>query len=184
VVVAGHSEGAFLATRAANLGAPVAGVVMLAGMGRPLTAVLREQLSAQLDSAQMVAFERTMAAYLGPGPAPEIPPDLRALFNPSARRFLQTESALDPAAEARDVRVPLLVIQGATDIQVSVADAEAVRAARPGAEVHILPDANHLFVRIATRERAAQLVTYSQPSLPLVPELVPLVAAFVERVGR
>jgi len=185
VVLVGHSEGASLATRAADLGAPVAGVVMLAGMGRPLTTVLREQVSPQLDSAQRAAFEATMAAYLADGPMPEVPAELRALFNASARRFLQTETALDPATMARQVKVPLLVIQGATDIQVSVRDAEALRAAHPGAEVHILPDANHLFVHVATRDRAAQLVTYNDPSLPLVPDLVPLVAAFVERVtGR
>ncbi len=184
VILVGHSEGASLATRAADLGAPVAGVVMLAGMGRPLTAVLREQVSPQLDSAGRVAFEATMAAYLADGPLPVVPDDLRALFNPSARRFLQTENALDPAAMARAVRVPLLVIQGATDIQVSVRDAEALGAAHRGAEVHVLPEANHLFVHIATRDRAAQLVTYNDPSLPLVPELVPLVAGFVERVAR
>lgn len=184
VVLVGHSEGASLATRAADLGAPVAGVVMLAGMGRPLTTVLREQVTPQLDSAQRAAFEATMAAYLADGPMPEVPAELGALFNASARRFLQTESALDPATMARQVKVPLLVIQGATDIQVSVRDAEALRAAHPGAEVHILPDANHLFVHVATRDRAAQLVTYNDPSLPLVPDLVPLVAAFVERVAR
>jgi len=39
-------------------------------------------------------------------------------------------------------------------------------------------------VHIATRDQAAQLVTYNDPSLPLVPDLVPLVAAFVERVVR
>ncbi len=183
VVLVGHSEGASLATRAADLGAPVAGVVMLAGMGRPLTAVLREQVTPQLDSAQRVAFEATMAAYLAAGPMPQVPEDLRALFNQSARRFLQTENALDPAAMARAVKEPLLVIQGATDIQVSVRDAEALGAAHRGAEVHILPDANHLFVHIATRDRAAQAVAYNDPSLPLVPELVPLVGAFVERVG-
>jgi len=183
VVLLGHSEGASLATRAANLGAPVAGVAMLAGIGRPLTTVLREQVTPQLDSAQRAAFERTMAAYLGAGPMPDVPAELRALFNASARRFLQTESEHDPAAEARRVKVPLLVLQGTTDIQVSVSDAEALRAARPDAEVHVIPDANHLFVHVATRDRAAQLMTYNDPTLPLVPDLVPLVAAFVERVA-
>jgi hypothetical protein len=184
VVLVGHSEGALLVERAANGGAPVAGVVMLAGMGRRFTAVLREQMARQLDGARLAAYDSLMALFLGPGPMPEVPPDLRALLHPSVRRFIQTENAIDPAAEARRLPVPLLVVQGATDIQVSVPDAEALRAARPAAEVHILPDANHLFVHIATTDRTAQLVTYNDPSLPLVPELVPLVAAFVERVAR
>ena len=184
VVLVGHSEGALLVERAANAGAPVAGVVMLAGMGRRFTAVLHEQMARQLEGARLAAYDSLMALFLGSGPMPEVPPDLRVLLHPSVRRFVQTASAIDPAAEARRLPVPLLVVQGATDIQVSVQDAEALRAARPDAEVHVLPDANHLFVHIATRDQAAQLVTYNDPSLPLVPDLVPLVAAFVERVVR
>ncbi len=184
VVLLGHSEGALLAVRAANLGAPVAGVVMMAGTGRPLTTVLREQLARSLDSAQLAGYDRTLAAYLADGPMPVVDSALRPLLNPAVRRFLQTESALDPAAEARRVPVPLLVLQGATDVQVSVADAEALRAVRPDAEVHILPETSHMFVRAASRESAAQAPGYTDLSVPLVPELVPLVAAFVERVAR
>jgi len=184
VVLVGHSEGALLAERAANAGAPVAGVVMLAGMGRRFTTVLHEQMARSLDAARLAAYDSLMALFLGTGPMPDVPPDLRALFHPSVRRFVRTESAIDPADEARRLAVPLLVVQGTTDIQVSVADAVALRAAQPRADVHLLADANHLFVHVATTDRAAQLATYNDPSLPLVPELVPLVAAFVERVGR
>ncbi len=184
VVLVGHSEGAGLATRAANRGAPAAGVVMLAGTGRSLSAVLQEQLARQLDAASLAAFRLALAAYLSDGPMPDIPEDLRALLRPSVRRFLQSENAIDFADEARRVPVPLLVLQGATDVQVSVADAEAIRAARPSADVHILPAANHLFVRAETADRIAQLPTYSDPTLPLVPELVPLVADFVLKVAR
>jgi pimeloyl-ACP methyl ester carboxylesterase len=184
VVLIGHSEGALLAERAANAGAPVAGVVMMAGMGRRFTAVLHEQMARSLDGVQLAEYDSLMALFLGSGPMPDVPPHLATLLRASVRRFVQTESAIDPAAEARRLPVPLLVMQGTTDIQVSVQDAEALRAARRDAEVHVLPDANHLFVHIATRDQAAQLITYNDPSLPLVPELVSLVAAFVERVAR
>jgi pimeloyl-ACP methyl ester carboxylesterase len=184
VVLIGHSEGAGLATHAANRGAPVAGVVMMAGMGRSISTLLKEQVGRQLDSVKMVEFDHILAAYLGSDPMPAIPEELRTLFPPSARRFVQTENALDFADEARRVPVPLLVIQGATDIQVSVADAEAIRAARPGAEVHILPAASHMFVRAESALPAAQAAGYTDPATPLVPELVPLVADFVLKVVR
>ena len=184
VVLIGHSEGALLAERAANAGAPVAGVVTMAGMGRRFTAVLHEQMARSLDAARLAEYDSLMALVLGSGPMPAVPPHLAMLLRPSVRRFLQTESAIDPAAEAARLPVPLLVVQGATDIQVSVRDAEALRAARRDAEVHVLPEANHLFVHVATRDQAAQLATYNDPSLPLVPDLVPLLAAFVERVAR
>jgi pimeloyl-ACP methyl ester carboxylesterase len=146
--------------------------------------VLREQLARQMDSAQLAAYDRTVSAYLADGPMPAVDSSLRMLLNPSVRRFLQTESAIDPAAEARRLPVPLLVLQGATDIQVSVQDAEALRTARPQAEVHILPETSHMFVHAASRDPVAQAPGYSDPAAPLVPELVPLIAGFVERVAR
>jgi pimeloyl-ACP methyl ester carboxylesterase len=156
----------------------------MAGMGRPFTTVLREQLAHQLDSAQLAAYDRTVAAYLADGPMPAVDSTLRVLLNPSVRRFLQTESALDPAAEARRLRVPLLILQGATDVQVSVADAEALRAARADAEVHVLPETSHMFVHAASRDPGAQAAGYRDPAAPLVPELVSLLAGFVDRVAR
>jgi fermentation-respiration switch protein FrsA (DUF1100 family) len=184
IVVLGHSEGALIAERVANLGAPVAGVAMLAGIGRPLMTVIREQFARQVDSAQMASFDRVLLEYLGNGPMPDVPQAFQVLINLRVRRFLQTESVLDPAAEARRLPVPLLVVQGATDIQVSVADAEAIRAARPAADVHILPAASHMFVRAESSAPAAQSPGYTDPSAPLVPELVPLVADFVFLASR
>jgi alpha-beta hydrolase superfamily lysophospholipase len=184
VVLVGHSEGALLATHATNRGAPVAGVVMLAGMGRPIGVLLGEQLARQMDSADVAAFQRALGLFLGSGPMPEVRPEWRAILPRSVRRFLQSENVLDPADEARRVPVPLMVVQGATDIQVSVRDAEAIRAARPSAEVHILPEASHMFVHAASADPAAQAPGYTDPSAPLVPDLVPLVADFVLKVVR
>ncbi len=183
VVLVGHSEGALLAECAANAGAPVAGVVTMAGMGRPFLTVLHAQLARALDSAQLAAYDRVLPAYLGSGPMPDVPSYLRSLLNPTVRRFIRTESKIDPAQEARRLRVPLMILQGTTDIQVSVADARALEAAQPRAELHILPDVNHVFVHVATTARAAQIATYENPSLPLTPQLVPLVAGFVRRVA-
>lgn len=183
VVLLGHSEGAGLATHAANRGAPVAGVVMMAGMGRSFSTLLREQMGRQLDSAGMAEFDRTLAAYLGGGAMPAIPAAFRVLFPLSARRFVQTENALDFAGEAHRVPVPLLVLQGATDIQVRVADALAIHAARPDAEVHILPAASHMFVHAESADPAAQAPGYTDPAAPLVPELVPLLVDFVLKVA-
>src|SRR6266576_5706683 len=64
VVLVGHSEGASLAFIAARQGAPVAGVVSVSGLGRPIVDVLREQLSRQLDSATLVRYDTAMRYYL------------------------------------------------------------------------------------------------------------------------
>jgi pimeloyl-ACP methyl ester carboxylesterase len=184
VILIGHSEGAGLATRAANRGAPVAGVVMLSGLGRGFRTVLREQLARQFDAAQLAQFEQIMDAYLGDGPMPVPPEHLRALFPPSARRFVQTAVTIDPADEARRTPVPLLVVQGGTDIQVTVADAERLRAVRPDARVVVIPKANHLFVHAETADLASQAASYTDPKLPVVVELIPALVDFINRATR
>src|SRR3989442_10677701 len=64
VVLVGHSEGASLALIAARQGAPVAGVVSVSGLGRPLGEVLREQVSRQYDSATLIRYDTAMKYYL------------------------------------------------------------------------------------------------------------------------
>src|SRR5258705_9480324 len=61
VVLLGHSEGSALALIAARSGPPVAGVVSVAGLGRPLGAVMREQLARQFDSATLIRYDTAMA---------------------------------------------------------------------------------------------------------------------------
>jgi len=130
VVFIGHSEGASLALIAARQGAPVAGVVHVSGLGRSVGEVLREQLGRQFDSATLVRYDTAMRHYLlGEQPA-DVPPQLATLFVPVNRTFMRSMMAFDAPAAIRAVRQPVLIVQGATDLQATVADAERIHAAR------------------------------------------------------
>lgn len=177
VVLVGHSEGAGLALRASDQGAPAAGVALIAGLGRPFVTVLREQLSRQLDSANLARFDTAMARYLGDGPV-EPPPGLGMLFLPVNRRFVQTTAAFDATATVARIPVPVLIVQGAADLQVRVADAEALHAARPDARLAILPGVNHV-MKHAEGPLGAQLASYRDPTMPVAPELIEAVAAWI-----
>src|SRR5438876_2016044 len=89
VVLVGHSEGASLALIAARQGAPVAGVVSVSGLGRPLTEVLRAQLSRQLDSATLVRYDTAIKYYLRGGQPADVPPAVAALFVPVNQSFMR-----------------------------------------------------------------------------------------------
>jgi hypothetical protein len=187
VVLLGHSEGAELVVQAANRGAPAAGLVLVSGIGRPLPQVLHEQLAGALDTASLVQFDSAFARYLRgeePGTAPSA---TRALLLPMYRAFLQSMAAYDPAAELGRLaarRVPLLVVQGERDVQVSVVDARRLVAAAPGATLLLLPTANHVLKPAPSRGRAEQIKLYTDPSIALVPALVPALVKWVGKVGR
>lgn len=72
------------------------------------------------------------------------------------------------------------MVQGTTDFQTAVADAQRLGGARPGVRVAILQGMNHV-LKSAPAERAANAATYAQPGLPLAPGLVDRIATFVAR---
>jgi len=90
----------------------------------------------------------------------------------------------DAAKLRGNVRKPVLIVQGERDIQVSLADAQALAAADPKAKLVLVPGANHVLKSVASDDRAANLATYVNPDLPLAPGIVDAIAAFVAADGR
>jgi len=188
VVAIGHSEGALIATLAAAK-IPLVGIVLLAGAGRRIHIVLREQLLAmpfapEQEELRARALQILQALAAGERVA-DVPPQLAALFRPSVQPFLQSWDAFDPAAALAKLSLPVLIVRGARDIQISRADVEALARARPDARVLELPEANHEF-RPAPEDlsdRVAQLKSYD-PAAPLVPGLVPALVDFIRAAAR
>jgi uncharacterized protein len=179
VILIGHSEGAGLVLQAANRGGPVAGIVMLSGAGRPIGPVLREQIARQLPPEDVVKWDSAFARYLRGEPTGDVNPGLSSLLVPINRKFMQTWVKYDPAAEIARVKVPVLIVQGALDIQVSEADARALKAAQPAAKLVVIPWANHVFRAAASTDRPAQLKLYTDPTIPIVPELTPAITDWI-----
>lgn len=181
----GHSEGALVAL-AAVAAKPdgegddkVCGLVLLSGAGRPPGVVLREQLAALPEPLKTEAYAAVEALEAGRTVA-NPPASLAALFRPSVQPYLISWLALDPAKLAAAYDGPLFIGQGTTDIQVTLADAEALKAAQPRAELAIWDGVNHV-LKVAPAERAANIATYMDPALPLAPGVVEAVADFVLR---
>jgi len=181
VVLIGHSEGAELVLQAANRGAPAAGIVMLSGAGRPIMLVLREQLSKQLPPEELLKWDSASARYLRGEDAGDVHPGLKPLLLPTNRRFMQSWAKYDPAAEIARARVPVLIVQGGRDLQISEVDARALQSAQPAAKLVVIPAANHVF-RAATDDRMAQARLYADPTVPIVPDLTPAIADWIKRL--
>jgi len=181
VLLIGHSEGAELVLQAVNRGAPAAGIVMMSGAGRQILPVLREQISKQLPPAEITKWDSASARYLRGEDPGDVHPGLRPLLQPTNRRFMQSWVKYDPAAEIAKVKVPVLIIQGGRDIQISESDARALKAAHPAAKLVVIPAANHVFRAAVSDDRMAQAKLYVDPTIPVVPELSP---AIVDWIGK
>jgi len=182
VLFVGHSEGASLALMAAREGAPVTGVVHVSGLGRATGEVVREQLSRQFDSATLVRYDTAMKQYLAGEQPAAIPSGLEMLFVPVNLTYMRSMMTFDPVAAIRAVRQPVLIVQGATDLQASIADAERLHAARPDAKLVVLPEVNHVLKHDTNTTIAAQMATtYKDPAMPIAPAVVAAIADWILR---
>jgi pimeloyl-ACP methyl ester carboxylesterase len=172
VVIIGHSEGGALAIRAIKNGLEVSGLALVSTAGRPLTAILHEQVGRQVDPATLARFDSAMARYIGGEDPGDVPPALGPLFLPVNRRYVQTVAEFDPVAELGATTLPVIILQGAADIQVTVADAQALQRARSDALMAVLANTNHVLKAVSDSTLAAQMPAYQDPRIPIVPRLV------------
>ena len=110
-----------------------------------------------------------------------MPPALAALYRPSVQPYLISWMKYVPAERIVALRVPVLVVQGTTDIQVGVDEAQALAKAKPDAALAIIPGMNHVLKEVPD-DPQRQMASYGDPSLPLHPKLAPAIVAFLRGV--
>ncbi|MFK3776269.1 alpha/beta hydrolase [Pseudomonas sp. NPDC089406] len=180
LILVGHSEGALIASLAAEQ-AGASAVITLAGSGRPIGDVLREQLAQRLPPAQLAGgvalIERLQAGHT----SLDVPPLLRQVFRPSVQPYLITLLRQDPAAAFARLKVPALIVQGRNDVQVEVADAEQLKAAKPDAQLALIDGMNHV-LRISPKGMREQRDSYSNPQLPLAQALGERIVQFIQHL--
>ena len=184
VWVLGHSEGSLVALAAAQQPDGMCGVISVSGAGRKLSDVIRDQLRANPANAPLL--DQAMAALdaLEKGQHVDVSgmnPALLRLFAPQVQDFLIDDFRHDPAKLAASLKLPLLIVQGERDIQISAADARALAAAQPKAKLVLVPAMNHVLKDVANDDRSANVATYSDSSLPVDSTLIDAIGSFVKR---
>lgn len=177
IFVAGHSEGSLLGMLAVQQ-AGADGFISLAGAGRPAGKVLREQLQKQPPYIKAQAFPMLDSLEAGVR-VDSVPKVLMGLLRPSVQPYMMSWFKYDPAKEIVQLQCPVLIVQGTTDIQVSVDEAKLLAAARPEDRLVLIEQMNHVF-KVSDLGFISNMMTYSKPELPLAPGLVEAVVEFIK----
>jgi alpha-beta hydrolase superfamily lysophospholipase len=181
VVLIGHSEGALIASLAEPAVKPAA-LITIAGSGRPIGQLLREQLQGRLPPP-LLATANYLIDELDAGRRhAQVPDALQVLFRPSVQPYLISLFRKDPAAAFGQTTAPALIIQGTHDIQVEQLDAQSLQRARTDAELAMIAGMNHV-LRIVPRDYELQIASYDQPELPIAHALVERIARFLGEHG-
>jgi fermentation-respiration switch protein FrsA (DUF1100 family) len=159
-------------------------VILLAGGGRPIGAVLREQLRANPANAPILDAALAAVDALETGhrvPEATLPAPIRPLFADKLQSYWIDLLSHDPARLIAAEKLPILIVQGERDLQVSVRDAQLLKAAQPAATLVLVPGVNHVLRPVASDDRAANMATYGDATLAIDPAVPTAVVRFVKR---
>lgn len=131
VYVVGHSLGAMLAPRIAELDGKLAGIVCLAPPARKFREILCEQMAylSGENEAQVKAQVDAVAAQLGAD-------------------YMEMDERYSPVDVAKTLNIPMLVLRGERDYQVTSADFNLWKSGvggRPNVFLKAYPRLNHFF---------------------------------------
>jgi pimeloyl-ACP methyl ester carboxylesterase len=179
VVMAGHSEGAQIASEACAQGGADA-CVLIAGAGHTLDEILHDQLKDKLPPPLMAESDRILASLKEGKTVDRVPPPLMSLYHPSVQPYLISSFQHDPRKSIAALNMPVLILQGTNDIQVSQDEAKALSAAAPKAKLVIIEGMNHV-LKIVGSDEALQQKSYVSPDLPVAPQLIDALSNFVNK---
>jgi dienelactone hydrolase len=159
----GHSEGGMIGPLVAAGDPRLAAVIIMAGPGKTGRLIIRDQLRRPIETAPGLS-DSARAAMLG---TVDNSVDEWAGMNIWTRWFAD----FDPLPTMRRLRMPVLILQGALDRQVSAGQADTLSAAirRAGnrdVTLRIYPRLNHLFLPTEGDGSPAEYPGLSEPNLP------------------
>ena len=178
VIILGHSEGSLIGMIASQK-EEVEKFISVAGLGVAAGEIIREQLKAQ--PTEILNQSLPIIEKLENGETEDnVPQMLYSLFRPSIQPYVISWFKYDPQKEIAKLNKPILIIQGTTDIQVSVSNAEKLVESNKNTEKHIIKGMNHI-LKEADIDRQKNIQTYSNPDLPLKEGLIEIILEFINK---
>lgn len=181
VIILGHSEGSLVGMMAA-FDEPIKGFISVAGAGDSADKILTEQMKSQ-PAFISDGFNRMLDSLKRGKTTDNIDPALYFIARPSIQKYLMSWFRYNPQREIRKVKAPILIIQGTTDLQVTVGDAEKLKKAKSDAILDIIPNMNHV-LKEAPADKEKNKATYNEPDLPLKPEFVTAITNFILKTTK
>jgi hypothetical protein len=187
--VLGHSLGAMAAPHVAGR-SDVTGVILMAGPGRALDVITREQMIYKLTLVGKTQEQATLEIDGGIGKlfkqarAGELP-DTARIMGATITYWKSMFEFEDVPAAVAALKEPVLLLQGDKDYQVTTVDYELLKTAlesRKGSphEAHLFKDQNHLFMGCPGRSTGAEYMIKGH----MEPKVIETIAAWIKKTAE
>jgi len=179
IVLLGHGEGA-LVSMIASTGMPVKGYIAAECASEQGDKILENQMKSK-PKYQQDEFKAILDSLRKGKTTDRVDPALYYIARPSIQNFLMSWCRLVPIRGIKALKIPVLIIQGTTDLVVSVDDAKKLKKAKSDATLLVIKGMNHI-LKDAPADEDKNTDTYTKPDLPLSADLVPGIVDFINKL--
>ena len=180
IIIAGHSQGSLVGMLAAQDNEKVVAFISIAGLSDDAGNAIVRQLEAQspvLAEDARINMDSIKAGYT----VTKYNPYLISIFGPIIQPFLKSYIAYTPTEEIKKLSIPIMIVNGTTDLQIGIEQANQLKEAYPQSELLIIEGMNHV-LKDAPMDMVANSATYNKPELPLSKGLMAGMLAFIKKL--
>lgn len=176
IYVIGHSQGSLVGMLAAKDKAD--GFISLAGAGQNIGDVLVEQ-AARMDP-KLGEETQPVVEQLKQGKAvTDFPAALVSVFNKDIQPFMINWMQYNPTEIIKELDIPILLINGTKDLQVSEAEAKLLKTANEKAILTIIENMNHVLFEIKGDD-LENSKSYNESFRAISPQLITNIIKFIQ----
>jgi len=175
IVLIGHSQGSLTALLASKY---TAKYISLAGPSQSIDYTIEKQV-AKTSPMVLDTVKAHFKELRETGGVRYVNPLLVSVFSKKSLPFLKSWMQYNPTEEIKNLKIPMLIINGTKDIQVTVKDAEVLHKANSKSEILIIENMNHVLKNIENDDD--NLKSYYSPDFLVSAELIEAVSIFVKK---
>lgn len=180
IYLLGHSEGSLVGIMSAQQ-KTVKGLISVAGPAQNATDMIKEQLGKQMAGPMLKQANQKLDSLKQGYKIEHFNMMLGSIFNKAMQPYLISWAKYTPADEIQKLKIPVLIVQGQKDIQVSEKEAQKLHENSPKSALKVYENANHVLKNIV--EGVNNIQSYSDNTVGLVPEIAPDIANWINTVN-
>jgi pimeloyl-ACP methyl ester carboxylesterase len=179
IIVLGHGQGS-LAGMIAAVDERVNAFISVEGTSVRADAVMTEMINKTYPKYIAEGFKSVLDTIRRGRIDYKVDPALYPVARPTLQPYIVSWWRFDPQAEIKKLKKPMLIINGSTDLDVDVTNAEKLKKGKLPV-VAIINGMNYI-LKEAPLDKDKNLATYTKPDLPIKPELVTTLVDFINKL--
>lgn len=178
VFLIGHSEGSLISLIALQ-NIKVDGFISIAGAGQSADLILKDQLKPKLPPDFYSQVEIIIDSLKMGFEVKNTPPQLNMLFRPSVQPYLISWFKYNPVELIKNIKNPILIVNGTKDIQVELNEALLLAKANAKSKLVEVENMNHVLKTIKG-DIQENIQSYTNPKLKINIDLINAISNFIK----